>query len=196
MEKLNLWIQKYLVWVFPNVVATTVWDYFQSDTEIRAMNSFLLTALWEVMSWGLIIWFLCLFIFMVLLVFRKDTQELTIKRLAGIKERDEREEIITGHAARRSFVSTTSFLIFLFFLSSMQVNIARNPDQAVDGKKSSLTLGLKFSPTDEPKTVSEDGKVIYEHRDIPLSKSAILLLVLVWQVASFRFRVRRELKVT
>ena len=131
---------------------------------------------------------------MILLVFRKDTQELTIKRLAGIKERDEREEIITGHAARRSFVSTTSFLIFLFFLSSMQVNIARNPDQAVDGKKSSLTLGLKFSPTDEPRTVSEDGKNIYEHRDIPLSKSAILLIVLVWQVSSFRIRVRRDLK--
>ena len=52
MEKLNLWIQKYLVWVFPNVVATIVWDYFQKDPEIRAMDSFLLTALWEVMSWG------------------------------------------------------------------------------------------------------------------------------------------------
>lgn len=193
MKKINLWIQKYLIWTFPNVVATSIWSYFQGDAEIRAMKSFALTTLWEVMSWGLIIWFLCLFIFMVLLVFRKDTQEATIKHLAGIKERDEREEIITGHAARRSFVSSTSFIIFLIFLSSAQINIARNPDQAIDGKKSSLTLGLKFSATDEPKTISDDGNTIYEHRDIPLSKSALLILVLVWQVAAFRLRVRQEI---
>jgi cytochrome bd-type quinol oxidase subunit 2 len=83
MNKLNYWIQKYLMWVMPLVAATMVWGHFQSDSEIRSQGSPALTALWEMMSGALIIWFLCLFAFMILLAFRKDTQEATIKHLAG-----------------------------------------------------------------------------------------------------------------
>jgi hypothetical protein len=195
MKRFDYFIQKYLVWGFPNVVATMSWNYFQTDLEIRSIGSLLITVLWEIMSWGLIIWFVSLFTFMVLLIMRKDTQESTIKRIAGINERDEREEIITGHAARRSFISTTSFLIFLFFISSVQVNLAKNTtdNSRIDGK-SSLSLGFRFEPTEPAKTISNDGSIIYEHRDIPLSKSGIILLVLLWQVTIFRYRVRKDLK--
>ncbi|MFN8944869.1 MAG: hypothetical protein ACK5WZ_09620 [Pseudobdellovibrionaceae bacterium] len=194
MNKVNYWIQKYLVWALPIVVTTMVWGFFQSDLEIRQQGSFALTALWEIMSWVLMIWFLCLLIFMVLLVFRKDTQEATIKHLAGIKERDEREQIVMGMAARRSFVATTGLLIFLFFLSCFTLSVARLTDQTIDGKKSSLSLGFHFTGTDTKTTTDNDGNVMYEHRDIPLSKSAILLIVLVWQVSVFRFKARQELK--
>lgn len=193
MNKLNFYIQKYLIWALPVVVLTVIWSLFQSDLEIRQQGSFALTALWEVMSWVLMVWFLSLFIFMVLLVFRKDTQEATIKHLAGIKERDEREQIIMGLAARRSFVATTALLIFLFFLSCFTLSIAKLPDNSVDGKKSSLSIGFNFSSTDQKTTSSNDGKIMFEHHDIPLSKSAILLIVIVWQVSVFRFKARQEL---
>lgn len=196
MNKVNYWIQKYLVWALPVVAATVIWGLFQSDLEIRQQGSFALTALWEVMSWILMIWFLTLFIFMVLLVFRKDTQEATIKHLAGIKERDEREQIVMGLAARRSFVATTALLIFLSFLSCFTVSVARLPDNTVDRKKSSLSLGFHFSGTDTKTTASNDGKVMFEHHDIPLSKSALLLIVLVWQISVFRHKARRELSET
>ncbi len=194
MNKINYYIQKYLIWALPVVALTVIWGLFQSDLEIRQQGSFALTALWEVMSWALIIWFICLLIFMVLLVFRKDTQESSIKHLAGIKERDEREQIVMGLAARRSFVATTALLIFLFFVSCFTLSVARLPDNTVDGKKSSLSIGFKFSGTDRKTTSSTDGKVMFEHHDIPLSKSAILLIVLVWQVSVFRFKARHELK--
>jgi hypothetical protein len=98
-----------------------------------------------------------------------------------------------GLAARRSFVSTTCLLIFLFFLSCFTLSVARLPDHTVDGKKSSLSIGFQFSGMDPKTTTDHDGKVVYEHQDIPLSKSAILLIVLVWQVSVFRHTARREL---
>lgn len=193
MGKVNYWLQKYLVWALPFVVATATWSAFQSDLEIKQQGSFALSALWEVMSWILIFWFLSLFIFMVLLVFRKDTQESTIKHLAGIKERDEREQIVMGLAARRSFVATTALLIFLFFLSCFTVTVARLPDGTTDGKKSSLALGFRFAGLDTKTDTSDDRKVMFEHHDLPISKSALILLILAWQVSVFRFKARKEL---
>ena len=195
MKTFNSWVQKYLIFAFPVVAGTIVWGLFQSDSEIRSRGSFALTALWEVMSCSLILWFIALAAFMVLLVVRKDTQEASIKFLAGIKERDEREEAIVGTAASRSFVATTALLIFLLFASCFTLSVTRLPDHAIDGKRSSLSLGFRFSGTDLTPTTSEDGRVIFEHGDLPLSKSAILLLVLVWQLAAFRFKFRRDLMV-
>ena len=193
MNKINFYIQKYLIWAFPVVVIMVIWGLFQTELDIRQQGSFALKAVWEVMSWALIIWFLCLFTFMVLLVLRKDTQEATIKHLAGIKERDEREQMVMGFAARRSFVATTALLIFLFFLSCFTLNVARLTDKTVDVKKTSLAIGFSFSGTDKKTTPSDNEKVMFEHHDIPLSKSAILLIVLVWQISIFRFKARQEL---
>lgn len=193
MERLNSIIQRYLVLGLPAVIAVITWSYFQSDIEIRRQGSFALTALWEVLSWGLIVWFGALLVFLVLLVFRKDTQESAIKRLAGISERDEREEIIMGLAARRSFVATTAFLIVLLFISCFTVSIARLPDGTVDGKKGMLTIGFNLTATDKKTQTAPNGSVVFEHHDLPLSKSAILLLVLFWQISTFKYKAQKEL---
>jgi len=194
MKTLNKLIQKYLLYVSPVVLLTIVWGTHQSDAEIRKSGSLALRMLWEVMSWSLMLWFLLLFIFVVLLVFRKDTQESTIKYLAGIKERDEREEVIMGAAARRSFSATAGLLIGLLFLSCFTLNIAKlPPGQAIDGKKSSLSIGFQFGNPIVQETVVKDGGVVFEHHDLPLSKSAIILLVLLWHLATFRLKARREL---
>lgn len=193
MKTLNTLLQKYLIFASPVVLATMVWGSFQSDSEIRATSSFFMKALWEVMSYSLMLWFLSLIVFMFLLIFRKETQESTIKRLAGIQERDEREEVVMGLAARRSFVATTSLLIALLFASCFTLSVARLQNQTVDGKKSSLSIGFHFAGTDAKTSTSPDGLVRFEHHDLPLSKSALLLLVLVWQMGSFRISAKREL---
>jgi len=194
MKTLNKLIQRFLIFVSPVVLATMIWGTYQSDTDIRRTGSIAIKMLWEVMSWSLMLWFLLLFVFMILLVFRKDTQESTVKYLAGLKERDEREEIIMGLAAKRSFTATAGLLIFLLFLSCFTLTIAKiPPNQTVDGKKSSLSLGFHFTGTENRESIFPEGQIIYEHHDLPLSKSAILLLVLLWQLATFRIRARREL---
>jgi hypothetical protein len=194
MERLNNFVRKYLVFASPFVAVTVIWGMIQSDSEIRKTGGFLLKALWELMSWSLIAWFVCLFIFMLLLVFRKETQDSTIKYLAGLRERDEREEVIMGVAAKRAFTATTSFLIFLLFLSCFTLSIAKlPPEQAVDRKNTTLSIGFHLTGSEPAVSTSPDGTVYYEHRDLPLSKSAIILVVLIWQVATFRCQARREI---
>lgn len=187
-------MNRYLIFAMPVVLTTMIWGSIQSDAEIRQTGSFAIKALWELMSWSLILWFALLLVFMVLLTLRKETQESAIKYLAGIKERDEREEIIMGAAAKRSFTATAGLLVALLFLSCFTLNIAKLPhDQVIDGKKSSLNIGFRFTGTDAPRTVSSDGSLMYDHHDLPLSKSAILLLILIWQMATFRINARKDL---
>lgn len=196
MKQFSGFVQKYLIFVSPVVLATLIWGSYESNDEILRNGSFALKALWEVMSWSLMIWFLLLFVFVLLLGFRKETQESTIKYLAGITERDEREEVVMGLAAKRSFIATSGFLVLLLFLSCFTLTIAKlPPEQVVDGHKSTLTIGFHFAEADSGKTVSPDGRVVYEHHDLPLSKSSIILMILLWQVGIFRFRARNELRI-
>lgn len=191
MRSLDSIIHQLLFWGFPNGVAVMIWGHFQAEAEVRALSSPLWLPLWHAMSWGLVLWFGVLFVFMLLLVFRKETQEATIRRVAGITERDEREEWITGMAARRSFVSSASFLIFLLFFSCLQLKWAKNPDQSLSPAKSALTIGFGMGSTEPGQTQLGDGTVIHEYSGIPGSKSSLILLVLVWQVVAFRTSIRK-----
>lgn len=193
MREFSLWIQRLLIWLFPLVLLAIGWSFFQSDLEIREQGSILLTGLWEVVSWIMMAWFLLLFVFLLLLVLRVETQENVIKNLVGLKERDEREEIISGLASRRAFIATTALLIVLLVMSCFTLSVARLPDNSVDGKKGMLTIGFNLSGADRKSTVSSEGSILYEHHDIPLSKSALILVVLVCQISVFRWKARKEL---
>lgn len=98
MSKTIRWIQTYLVLGFPFVVGLMVWITIQyekgafSDRQVVQLHGFF----WNALSFNLMAWFLILALFLVLLVFSARARELTIKRLANIRERDEREEQITG----------------------------------------------------------------------------------------------------
>jgi hypothetical protein len=85
-------------------------------------------------------------------------QETTLRRIANIRDRDEREEFLTGQAARVSYLSTLAAGIFLLFLSA-----------------------FRFSATSTKVTISMQPDV----------KSAFVLALLVWQLASFRFAIRK-----
>ncbi len=67
--------------------------------------------------------------------------------------------------------------------------------QAINGKTGILSLGMHFSLIDDPKVeTNASGKVLFETKDIPLSKSGILLALLVWQILSFHLRAKKEMR--
>lgn len=131
--------------------------------------------------------------FPVLVVISVEAREKTLKRLANIKERDEREEFITGRAARGSYISTMRILILLLFLSVFQVQVERLPDnEIVDGKRNSFSIGLHFELIEDSASGAAPGRdTLFESRELPLSKPALILLVLIWQTASFTLRARK-----
>ncbi|OFZ18652.1 MAG: hypothetical protein A2Z20_04785 [Bdellovibrionales bacterium RBG_16_40_8] len=196
MNKVNRWLQNYLVFSLPFVVACAAWGSIQSDREILVNGSFLTKATWEVLSWNLMIWFLCLITFLILMVFIPSTRDMVTRRIANIKERDEREIYITGQASRRVFTSTLSILIFLFFISIFTFNVSRIPPEEIfNNRAKSLSIGFNFKLTDDPKVEKDQtGQVLVESKDIPLSKSAILLLLIVWQISMFGLSARKIAK--
>ena len=63
-------------------------------------------------------WLLSLVVFLARLSWSGEYRAACFKRLAGIQERDEREELIVGRAAKSSFLFMLSILLILFFIST------------------------------------------------------------------------------
>ncbi len=185
MNKVNRWLQNYLVFSLPFVLICVTWGTIQSNREILVNGSFFTKATWEILSWNLMIWFLCLIVFLILMVFVSSTRDMVTRRIANIKERDEREIYITGQASKKVFTSTLSILIFLFFISIFTFNVSKiPPEEMVNNRAKSLSIGFNFKLTDDPRVEKDQtGQVLVESKDIPLSKSAILLLLIVCQIS-------------
>ena len=199
MNKANRWLQNYLIYALPFVIVTMIWATFRELGDgPKLPNGGILveSAFWEFFSWNLIIWFSLLAVFICLIVFHTKTREQVIRRIANIKERDEREEYVTAKASRAAFMASLSLLLLLLFISIFNVNITKYPPtEAMNGKTGILTIGLHFSLLDEPKAKTDSqGKVLFESKDIPLSKPAILLGLILWQLGSFRWSSRKLLR--
>lgn len=194
MNKITRFIQSYLIYALPFVLICMAWGTVHSEKEILADATFLTKAAWEFLSWNLMLWFAVLILFLFLLVALPEAREKTLKRLANIKERDEREQFITGRASRTAYISTLSLMILLLFLSVFSLNIYRVPKtEAINGKTGTVSIGLGFSLLEKPHLeTNSDNQVIFESKDIPLSKTAIILILIIWQLTVFNFIARKE----
>ena len=197
MKKFTRILQNYLVVAFPFVLAVMIWGEFQSFDNINSTSSFFLKAVWELGSWNPILWFLLLIAYLLIIIAYPPAREQTLRRIANLSERDEREEQMTGRASRNSYISTISVLIFLLFISVLRVNLARIPPElVVDDRKHTLSIGFKFKLVDEPKEeLASPAPVLFDSRGIPLSKTAILLIILLWQLVSFNLSMRKQSKI-
>ena len=126
-------------------------------------------------------------------------RDQVLARMTFIRERDEREALLTGKAAKTTFLTTLAFLIFLFCLSCFQVSVYRvPPEMAVNGKTGNVTLGLGFDlfahgNQDQPE-VAVPKKDIFSYRGLPLSSAAVILLLIIWQIIAYNCAMRRLLK--
>jgi hypothetical protein len=194
MTKFIRFVQNYLLYALPFVLVCMAWGTIHPESEIVKNASFLTKASWEILSWNLMLWFAILILFLVLLVAVPEARERTLKRLANLKERDEREQYITGKASRAAYISSLSLLILLLFFSIFSLNVYRAPEsEAINGKRGTVAIGLRFNLLDKSRVeTNPSGEVLFESKDIPLSKSAILLGLIIWQLAIFNVSARRE----
>ncbi len=188
-------IQNYLLFSLPFVIICMIWNTISPEKEILLNPTIFTKIAWEMLSWNLMVWFAVLILFLFMIVIVPSTRESTLKRLANINERDEREEQITGRASRMTYISTLSIMLLFLFLSMFTINIYRAPEaEAINGKRGNVSIGLSLNLLDEPKVESDTtGEVIFESNDIPLSKSAIILILIAWQLLAFNISARRQI---
>jgi uncharacterized protein (DUF58 family) len=200
MNKTLRLIQNYLVFSIPLIITCMGWATFLPNGHVAMDSALMVKVLWEVLSWNLMIWFVVLFVFLVALVVLPSSREKTLSRLANVKERDEREQYITGKASRVTYISTLSLLILFLFLSTVSLDITQVPkDQAPEGKNHTVSISAHFSFLEDskPATVGDSNKkVLFESKSLSLSKPAIVLILLLWQLFSFNLSARRELKLS
>lgn len=126
-------------------------------------------------------------------------REQVLARIVRLKERDEREFILTGKAARNTMLTTLAVLILLFCLSCFQVSVYRAPaDQAVDGKDKVLTLNFQFDLLNElPRTNrfnETDRTDIVAYTGLPVSNSTLILGLIAWQLVGYHRLMHKELQ--
>jgi len=159
----------------------------------------ILSTLTYIAIYQFMIWIPISLLFSITMFFSRNNRETFIKKLSGIKERDEREVQIAGNALRTSYLSNMTVLLFLLFVSVFYVHYhmmsADNPERGE--YPAALNFNIAF-PFLDSKTFAIQRKgydVFFTFWGLPLSKSGLILILLVWQIISFRFVSRRASKV-
>ena len=198
MKRLDSILLKFFLYGIPAVIVFAAYSYFYSlgavnhaNVNLNLLNSFagLVFALWMSLSLYL----------SVRLMVSGPFRDQVLAKLTFIRERDERESILTGKATRTTFLTSLAILIFLFCLSCFQVSIYRlPPERAVDGKTGivSLGLGLNFldhSKQDKPRETIEK-KDIFSYTGLPVSSTTVILTLIAWQILSYNYSMRRLTK--
>lgn len=142
------------------------------------------------------LWLLLAVYLLVRLLVSGEFRDKVLSRLTFIRERDEREAMLTGKAAKTTMLTTLAVLLVLFFLSCIRLSVSTlPPGQAVDGKTRALTIGAAFSLTDQARPgqpAPEETVVAYS--GLPLSGSAVIAGLIIWQIAAYNYSMRRLMK--
>lgn len=127
------------------------------------------------------------------LVFSQRFREKLLKRITFMKERDEREEMVVGRAARNAFILNLAMLIFLFILNLISINVTKlPPGKAIDGKQHNLFLGLNYYPIKKGNAVAQEpsGESLYDY-EFPVTVSGVLTMLMIMNIGSFCYYARK-----
>lgn len=173
--------------VFSYSYNTGIIDHDTGAAQFFNMLAGLLYATWMILSIVLSIRLMVSGIF----------RDQVLSRFTFIRERDEREVMLTGKATKTTFLTTLAVLIFLFCLSCFQVSIYRvPPEKAVNGKTGFISLGLSCNLLENSKQVGGHNEEflkqdIFTYSGLPISSTAIILGLLIWQICSYNVTMRR-----
>jgi hypothetical protein len=198
MKRFDSMLLKVFLYGLPGVLVLAVFSYFYSSGVVnhayvyfRLLNSFagFVFAVWMMVS---------LYLSARLMV-SGPFRDQVIAKLTFIRERDEREALLTGKATRTTFLTSIAILILLFCLSCFQVSIYRvPPERAVDGKTGIVSLGVGFSLLERSKQVRPEDTIqkkdIFSYRGLPVSSTTVILMLIVWQIVSYNYSMRRLIK--
>ena len=198
MKRLDGILLKVFLYGLPLVVVSAVFCYSykagsfnQAAANLKLLNNFagLILGLWMLLSI-----YLC-----VRLLVSGSFRNKVLAKITFIREGDEREVMLTGKATKTTFLTSLAILIFLFCFSCFQVSLYEvPPGKAVDGKTRMLTLGLGFKLLESPQPAAADKALqktdIFSYTGLPLSSTAVILLLIIWQIISYNYSMQRLIR--
>lgn len=192
MNKLIRYIQNYLVYGMLPVVGLIIWSIFMKHN--IAESNLLARITYEILICNMMIWFATFILFMIGMVIIPEIREKSLRRLANLQDRDEREEYITGKAARSSYVATLSLTLFFLFLSMFNFHYSKLEQSSPDKPGHSVSIGFGyrlFAETVTDKQTVKGVSPIFDSTSYALSDSTLLLILLGWQLLFFNLSARK-----
>lgn len=198
MEKMNHYIIQFAKYFSPFAAIAVVMDLMGYNT--RGQQKTLINYMFDIVGWGTMVWCVAVFYLFFAIAFNEKLKNSLIRWMAGIRENDERETYLTGQISKKTFITTTSLLILLLFLSALQVVVYQIPEaKRTPDKNGEIRIGMGFPLlADSTPTVenNEDPDKIYliNYKGLPLTSGSTFLLITVLQMGVFYFYSRKELK--
>lgn len=192
MNKMFRYIQNYLMYGFLPVVVMIGWSFFHENDIV--INNLLLKVIYDLLSYNIMIWFATLILFMISLIIFPDIREKTLRRMANLQERDEREEFITGKAARASYLATLSLTLFFLFLSMFNFSYSKLEKTSPDQPGHNISIGFGYHFFGDVMTANKNEKGvsrIFDSTNYTLSGSTLLIILLGWQLLIFNLNARK-----
>ena len=177
MSKIDKFFLKYVLYSLPAVISLIIWGSLGDPAQL-SLSTGKTRFLWDTLGWIFMIWVLLSFYLSLKNIFSKNFRNEFLKKLARVKERDEREVQISGNAAKFSFFSTTAILLLFLFMSTFTMSIGRRESSDLkEEKRGYITLGMKFRPIETKKSQGKD--LIVNYQDFPMTKTGIILFLIL-----------------
>lgn len=145
------------------------------------------------------LWVLCACYLVLALIFYKEFREGLMAKLAGFRERDEREQLATSDASRSTFLLMLGVQIVFLLMSFTTFEVVQKPD-GHGFFKLGISIGREqadlFSPDPVPALLvvsRPEGTVTTVHL-LPPNMGAVLLLLIFVQLLGFRLFAGRRYK--
>ncbi len=183
----------YFVFTSPIFITFMVWASleFKGAANPADLNG----GFWDIFGWFFIAWVLDLLYIVTKMLFSKIFRDILMAKLAGIQERDEREVVVAGNAAKFAYLSTFALLLFMLVFSVTNLKVAKDPTRASENK-GTVTIGFGAKLTDDTAIMYEKkdkDNFSFSYNSLPLSKPFMLIFLMIWQIGSYHLIARKEL---
>ncbi len=196
MKRLDSLLLKVFLYGLPLVVFLAVFSYSR-DPEIMNRTAGFIRLIYNCTGLVFALWMVLSIYLCVRLMISGSFRDKVLTRLTFIRERDEREVVLSGKATKTAFLTSLAILIFLFCLSCFKVSIYRvPPEQAVGGKTGFVSLGFGFSLLEGPQPANpiRMEKDLFSYSGLPISSTTVILILIFWQVITYNYSIRRLIK--
>lgn len=195
MDKFNSLIFKLLKYLslIVAIALSLDWLGFNDAKPGERLSSYF----FEFAGWMTVLWCATVIYTFFAIAFNEKVKNLVVRKLAGIKENDERETHLTGIISKKTFISITGGLVLLLFLSSLKINIYKaSAAEIKNGKHGMLGISMGLSllaPQNiEYKNDEVNRSYFFKYNGLPLSTDGTLLLIIILQMGTFYYFSRKE----
>lgn len=198
MKKSDFVLSKIFIYGLPMIICLAFFSASYERASLKGCGN-LADALHSLSGLGLGLWMMLTIYLAIRLLISETFREKILTKITFMKERDEREVLLTGKATKATFLITLALLFFLLCLSCFQVSIYRlPPEKAINGKTGVLTLGtnIVLSQRQAMSVSSQEGSQqnIFSYRLFPITTTGVILLLIIWHIFWYNFFIRRTIK--